>query len=447
MALAHPRLQRTVALLLLGACAPAVSTPEVGPVDVSALEAEQARRANDPDGLTRIGLAWYHGGEFRRARDVLAAATALDPRAFEATVYLGLAHEKLGSWDEAIDAYRRAQAMRISRSERGYVEQRLVAITRERLAQEARRAVAMEGRLSATPPEPNTIAVLRFAYLGADPELRPLETGLTHLIVNDLAKVSRLRLLERERVQALDAELALSAAGRVEPSTAARSGRLLRAASVVQGAIRESGSGVRLDAAVINTSDTAISAESSASDRLQELIVMEKAIVLELLARMGLSLTPAERRAIEERPTRSLQAFLAWSRGLEAEERGDAAAARREYEEAGAADPTFRAARERAEAARRTAGSSPMTAERLAAVVTASSRQRTRLTRDGFAAGMKARQLRAGIQTVAPTLAGSLRLGISRPPQFRSRLAEALRQDDPVRIGTIDDVIGIIPRP
>lgn len=447
MALPHPRLQRAVALLLLGACAPAVSAPEIGPVDVSALEAEQARRANDPDGLTRIGLAWYRGGEFRRARDVLAAATALDPRAFEATVYLGLAHEKLGSWDEAIDAYRRAQAMRISRSERGHVEQRLVAITRERLAQEARRAVAMEGRLSATPPEPYTIAVLRFAYLGADPELRPLETGVTHLIVNDLAKVSRLRLLERERVQALDAELALSAAGRVEPSTAARSGRLLRAASVVQGAIRESGSGVRLDAAVINTADTAISAESSASDRLQELIVMEKTIVLDLLARMGLSLTPAERRAIEERPTRSLQAFLAWSRGLEAEERGDAAAALLEYEEAGAADPTFRAARERAEATRRSAGSSPMTAERLAAVVTASSRHRTRFTGDGLAAGMKARQLRAGIQTVAPTLAGSLRLGAIRSPQFRSRLAEALRQDDPVRIGTIDDVIGIIPRP
>jgi TolB-like protein len=447
MALAHPSLQRAVALLLLGACAPAVSAPEVGPVDVSALEAEQARRANDPDGLTRIGLAWYHGGEFRRARDVLAAATALDPRAFEATVYLGLAHEKLGSWDEAIDAYRAAQAMRISRSERAHVEQRLVAITRERLAQEARRAVAMEGRLSATPPEPNTIAVLRFAYLGTDPELRPLETGLTHLIVSDLAKVSRLRLLERERVQALDAELALSAAGRVEPSTAARSGRLLRAASVVQGAIRESGSGLRLNAAVINTTDTAISAESSASDRLQELIVMEKAVVLDLLARMGLSLTPAERRAIEERPTRSLQAFLSWSRGLEAEERGDAAAARREYEEAGAADPTFRAARERAEAARRTAGSTPMTAERLAAVVSNSARQRTRFPRDGLAAGMRARQLRAAIQTVAPTLAGSLRLGITRPPQFRSRLAEALRQDDPVRIGTIDDVTGIIPRP
>ena len=446
MTLSHPTLAPGIALLLLAACAPAAPSP-VRPVDVPALEAEQARRANDPNALTRIGVAYYHGGEFGRARDVLAAAAALDPRAFGAAVYLGLAQEKLGALDEAIEAYRRASAMPVSRNDRAHVEQRLVAVTRARLAQDARRAVAMEGSLSVTPPEPNTIAVLRFSYLGTDPGLRPLETGLTHLVVSDLAKVGRLRLLEREQVQALADELALTAAGRVEPATAARSGRLLRAASVVQGAIRESGSAVRLDATVVSTADTAIAAESSASDRLQELITMEKAVVLDLLARMGLRLTPAERRAIEERPTRDLQAFLAWSRGLEAEDRGDVTTARREFEEAGLRDPAFRAARERAAAVGRLAGAQPMTAERLASLTTASSGRPVRFTRDGLVAGMKARQLRAGIQTVAPSLAGALRMGLLRPPQLRSRLAEALRQDDPSRIGSLDDVLGIIPRP
>jgi hypothetical protein len=146
-----------------------------------------------------------------------------------------------------------------------------------------------------------------------------------------------------------------------------------------------------------------------------------------------------------ERPTRDLQAFLAWSRGLEAEDRGDAVGARREFEEAGARDPAFRAARDRAAAAGRIAEARLMSAERLASLA-ALSGQRTRFAADALSAGPKARQLRAGIQTVAPTLAGALRLGILRPPQLRSRLAEALRQDDPSRIGTIEDVTGIIPR-
>ena len=446
MARSHPSSVPGLALLLLVACAPASTPPVVVPVDIPALEAEQARRSNDPDGLTRIGIAYYQGGEFARARDVLAAAEALDPRAFRAAVYLGLAHEKVGAWDEAIGAYGRARLMRVSRGDRALVEQRLVEVTRARLVEDARRAVAMEGRLSATAPEPNTIAVLRFSYLGSDSGLRPLETGLTHLVITDLARVGRLRLLERERVQALADELALSAAGRVEPATASRSGRLLRAASVVQGAIRESGSGLRLDAAVVTTADTTIAAESSASDRLEELISMEKAVVLDLLARMGLSLSPAERRAIEERPTRDLQAFLAWSRGLEAEDRGDAAGARREFEEAGARDPAFRAARDRAAAAGRVAETRTMTADRLASLA-ANSTQRTRFAAAALSEGPKGRQLRVGIQTVAPTLTGALRLGILRPQQLRSRLAEALRQDDASRIGTIEDVTGIIPRP
>jgi TolB-like protein len=446
MARSHPSPVAGLALLFLVACAPASAPPEVRPVDIPALEAEQARRSHDPDGLTRIGMAYYRAGEFARARDVLAAVETLDPRGFRAVIYLGLAHEKLGAWDEAIAAYGRARLMRVSRSDRALVEQRLVEVTRARLREDARRAVALEASLSATAPEPNTIAVLRFSYLGGDSGLRPLETGLTHLVITDLARVGRLRLLERERVQALADELALSAAGRVEPATASRSGRLLGAARVVQGAIRESGSGLRLDAAVITTADTAVAAESSASDRLEELISMEKAVVLDLLARMGLSLSPAERRAIEERPTRDLQAFLAWSRGLEAEDRGDHAGAHREFEEAGARDPAFRAARERAAVAGRAADARPMSADRLASLA-ATTGQRTRFGADVLSAGQKGRQLRAGIQTVAPTLAGALRLGILRPPQLRSRLAEALRQDDPARIGTIEDVTGIIPRP
>ncbi|MGH7559564.1 MAG: hypothetical protein ACRENB_00945, partial [Gemmatimonadales bacterium] len=59
----------------------------------------------------------------------------------------------------------------------------------------------------------------------------------------------------------------------------------------------------------------------------------------------------------------------------------------------------------------------------------------------------KAAQLRTGIQGVAPTLAGKLRLEMHRHPQMRSRLAEALRQDDPSRIGSIGEVIVVIPRP
>ncbi len=419
-------------------CAGAVRNPEVTPTDLAALEARQAGHPGDADVLTDVGVAFYQAKSYARARDVLLAALALRPDGFRAQAHLGLSYEGLGRFDEALAVYRRAQGMKASGAERRSVELRLVGLTRERLAAEARRAVAEERTLAATPPVPNSVAVLPWTYLGTDPQLRPLERGLAHLVVTDLSRVSRLTLLERERVQALTDELALSGSARVETGTAARSGRMLGAADVVQGAIRETpDGGLRLDANVVSAATAEVRASSTASDRLAQLFTMEKSLVFDLLERMGIPLTPAERRALGERPTADLQAFLAFSGGLEAEDRGDFGAATRLFQEAAVRDPSFRAARDRAARSAHAGQATGMTPARLSLLVGA---------RAG-ASGTRSAQLAAALQTIAPTLAGRVNRLQSRPTGVRSRLAEALRQDDPSRLTAVGKPTVTIPRP
>ena len=69
--------------------------------------------------------------------------------------------------------------------------------------------------------------------------------------------------------------------------------------------------------------------------------------MIDIAGDLGYPLTGAERQRVLENGTKSLTAFLAFSRGLEAEERGDFAAAARWYGEAVDADPGFTAAREK----------------------------------------------------------------------------------------------------
>src|SRR5207244_5989084 len=71
--------------------------------------------------------------------------------------------------------------------------------------------------------------------------------------------------------------------------------------------------------------------------------------------------TPAERVAISERPTRDIQAFLLYSRGLEAQDRGDFAAAAQAFGSAAQRDPGFGAAARQAAAsqAARSASTTP----------------------------------------------------------------------------------------
>ena len=423
--------------------APATVTPTGA---IAALEARQARHPRDSEVLTDVGVGFYQAGQYARARDVLAAVLALEPDAFRAAVHLGLANEGLGDYDAALAAYRRAEGMKVSKQQRRQVEERLIALTRARLAALARRAVAEEQAIAAQPAVPNTIAVLPWSYLGTDPDLKPLETGLAFLLVGDLSKVGRFTLLERERVQALAEELGLGAAGRTQPETAARSGRLLRAAQVVQGAIRETSPGaIRLDANVVSARTAGIDATGSATNRLSELFAMEKSLVFDLLDRLGVTLSPAEQRAIAERPTADLQAFLAFSRGLEAEDRGDFSAATRFFQQAATRDPGFRAARDGAASSARIAAASRMTPARLAALI---ERFAGGPGGDRSNGGTRAAQLRAGVQGIAPSLASRLGRGQGRQTgSIRSRLAEALRQDDPGKLNGIGQILITIPRP
>jgi len=144
-------------------------------------------------------------------------------------------------------------------------------------------------------------------------------------------------------------ELQLVEKGSVEAATGARSGRLVGAAQVVQGQFTTGPAAqLRIDATVVRASDVQIAASGSSADRLQALFDIEKAVVFQLLDKLGITLTPAERVAISERPTRDLQAFLLYSKGLEAEDRGDFAAAAQAFQGAARIDPGFRAAGQQA---------------------------------------------------------------------------------------------------
>ncbi len=430
---------------LLAGCAGSVQSPPVGPADVAALEAERQERPNDPAVLTRLGIAYYEAGDHARSRDVLRTAAVIESQSFPAAVYLGLAYEELGILDSARASYTRASGLTRSSPQRAEIGDRLTLLTRKEMQQDARTALSQESTLANTPPVENTIAVFPFRYRGANEELRPLERGLSHLVLTDLSKVSRLRLLERERVQFLLDEMQLADSNRVVTSTGARSGRMLRAARVVQGSLQDQATQLRLDANVVDATSSTVTATGAATDRLQQLFEVEKQVVLQLVERMGITLSAAERRAISERPTADLQAFLAFSRGLEAEDRGDFQEAANQFNAALQRDPNFRSARDKRAQNVRLASAVTVTAPQLAGIQEGIS---DRPARPGNEAP-RTITLRNVISGSVPSHGGLIQAQVpgGRPPVVRPPLPEALQQDDPRIPGLTGTVIIIITRP
>lgn len=340
-------------LVSSGGCAggSALRVSDVTPEAIPSLQSQLARRPQDPAARARLGVAYFRAQRYDSARILLDTAVVLDPQSGLAAIYLGMTAEAQGDFPAARQAYERYVAVSRSRELRDMARQRLRLVGRRALEYNARQALAREAEFTTQAPEANTIAVMPFSYGGSDEDFRALTRGFAQLIVTDLARSRLLRVLERERMQAMIDEMRLSDSGLVEQQSAVRSGRLLRAARVVQGSLADVGRELRVDAAVVDVTSSGVAAAANAQDLLDRLFDIEKTLVFRLFADLGIQLSPAEREAIEQRPTQNLQAFLAYSRGLEAEDRGDYTAAQRFFNEAASIDPAFIAAVQGASAA------------------------------------------------------------------------------------------------
>jgi len=221
---------------------------------------------------------------------------------------------------------------------------------RTQATQTAKLALARESTLTSQAPEPSTLAILPVTIAG-DSSLQPLSRGLAEMMTSDLAMVRSLRLLERVQIGTLLDELKLAQSARTDPATAVRVGRLLRAERMVQGvaAITENGP-VRMAAAVVS-GDGTVRSGAQANGTFKKLLELEKQLVFGLATQLGIQLTDAERQRILRQGPKNLAAFLAYSQGLEALDRGDYRAAAAAFGAAARADPSFQAAQQQQQAA------------------------------------------------------------------------------------------------
>jgi tetratricopeptide (TPR) repeat protein len=322
----------------------------VSPAEISDLAGRVAREPGNGELVLRYAAALHAGGRCDSATTIARRGMVLAPANALGPLVAGQCLERAEQFDDAIVIYRAFLARYPTSRGVAAVRSRELLASRDAASRHARQALARETELSQSPADPQTVAVLPLQVTG-DSAYRPLSRGLAQMLTSDLALLRRFRMVERLQLGALMDEMQLSAGTRVDEATAARVGYLMRAGRMVQGlAAIPSEQQIRLEAAVV-TGTGEVTAPASANGRFRDLLQLEKEVVVGLAARLGYTLSEAERRAVLENGTANLAAFLAYSRGLEAEDRGDYAAAAAYYAEAVRQDPGFQAAREGYQAA------------------------------------------------------------------------------------------------
>lgn len=314
---------------------------------IADLEEEAARNPDDTQALSDLGVLYLRVDSVRSAAQVLERAYEGGADDAQTVYFLGLAREKQGRTQDALALYKQYPEVSRRSEFRSLMRGRYDNLVRQQARQEIAQLVAREDSLEAAAEalSPEVVAVFPLSYRGSNERYAPLGRGLAEMVLVDLAQVERLQVVERIRLQALLQELELARSEYVDSETAPRTGRLLRAGRVTGGSYDVlADEDLRVDAQLWSAEDQALSSVDAQTGTLDAFFEVQKALVFELLRTMGIALTPEEQEQIERIPTQSLQAFLAYSRGLEDEDAGNYQAAQGHYQEAAELDPEFQEA-------------------------------------------------------------------------------------------------------
>jgi TolB-like protein/Tfp pilus assembly protein PilF len=198
--------------------------------------------------------------------------------------------------------------------------------------------VCLEGAAPpAAPPEGESIAVLPFVNMSADPENEYFSDGMTEELLDAFAKVRGLKVIARTSVFALKGE-------RLDVRTI---GERLGVRKVLEGSVRRSGTRLRITAQLIAVEDqTHLWSERYDRD-LGDLFAIQEDIAQAIVRTLVPRLVPPGGPCLTDHRAFGLEAYHAYLKGkyfLNRRAAKDLEAAIAAFEQATAAAPTFAAA-------------------------------------------------------------------------------------------------------
>jgi TolB-like protein/Tfp pilus assembly protein PilF len=346
-------------VLVVGGCGgPSVTMDQ----ERSAFQEEEDRlekrlqdHPDDGEALRDLGSIYLRTDRPAQAYDALKKAYSRRPDDPKVLFYLGLASEQVGRRETALDLFSKFGEVPEGSKYRTLMEGRYEWLARKQAERQVQKMIAQEKNKPGANErvDPSVVAVVPMEYQGGEEKYQPLGRGLAEMFTTDLANVGRLKVVERVRLQAILDELELARSKYVDQATAPRVGRLLGAGRIVGGSyLVTSDEQLRLQVTLANvaTGERAPQLERQRAG-INELFELQKEVTFSIVDQLGVELTPQEKAAIQEVPTQNLQAFLAYSRGLMAEDRGNYGAAARYYQRAQQIDPNFEQASQRSQKA------------------------------------------------------------------------------------------------
>ncbi len=272
--------------------------------------------APDNQNLVQQGIDLYEQNKFEKAIETLQSAEIVCPDNIAIPYYLGLIYLKQEKRADAVSQWRRYVSMAPQDENTLTIRKNITLLLRREAKEYARKAVAEEAAVLQGPVDDSTVAITAFKNLGSQ-DLDPLGKGMAAMIIVDLSTFKDLKVVEREKLQALLAEMKLGTSGIVDENSAPKVGNLLRAKYITSGSLTDPEKNHLQIAAILQ--DAVLNAtmgSQESSGRLVKFYDLEKEIACEIVTQLGRDCREAP-EAFSKIHTKSLPALEAYSQGLD----------------------------------------------------------------------------------------------------------------------------------
>jgi TolB-like protein len=309
---------------------------------------QAARAQTDP---LQQAVAYYDEADYDRAITAFAAlaqdAAADKQVRREALQYLGRAYVAKSLDAEARKAIRDLLALEPPLVE---LDPDAEMPTLMQIYYDERKAFDNGFSVKTETPQIQTIAVVDFTNASLDDRERfePMTLGFPQMMTDQLLGATGLKVVERERLQWLLAELQLQRdAGLVDQATAVQAGKLLGAHVVLFGSYSVVGREIWISTRLVKVETGEILLSEQVKGRSKDFFDLVRDLSQQTANAINVTLKPSETGARTE--TRSMDAMLSYSQGLQLLDKGDYPAAYAKFQEAIEYDPSYTRAQRRAD--------------------------------------------------------------------------------------------------
>jgi TolB-like protein len=161
------------------------------------------------------------------------------------------------------------------------------------------------------------------------------------MLISDLDGARAVRVIERERLNAVLKELDLQASPTVDPATSQRIGRVLGVEFLLLGSYFELMGQLRVDARLVRVETGEIVRSEGVTGSSQDLFALERQLALKILQGLGARLDVGEEDRLRKGGSADLPHMLAYAQALDLYDRGERRAAVSALEEIVRQVPTF----------------------------------------------------------------------------------------------------------